>query len=196
MRLVTTASRYLSPDPVLARVLKGTLPIGQPYAYADDNPIANTDPTGSITLKGKCHWYQEGLRIARSYLGCDGTGVPAPQCGRKLTACAPQCGTKALCLILTDGTPPIDNVVADLRANGVRARGTSSGLGRPLEIDAALCDERSGSAFGVARNLIHEALHYCSDNVIGDAKGPCSAACITATCMQTCTETTEPSECK
>jgi hypothetical protein len=60
----------MAQDPeYVRRMAKGGVSVPA-YAYALNNPLHYTDPTGLFALKGKCTNWDEAMREAKKRAGC------------------------------------------------------------------------------------------------------------------------------
>ena len=164
---------YLSPDPLLVRPGYQSLMARAghqtpSYAYAGNNPIKYSDPSGLFKTHNKdqlCPNWDAALRIAQEKAGC--TSKP--------TTCACAAALKCdVCPMLQEGQGPdafFKNLGVSSRNRWIAGH-TTIAVEFPLrvesvEFDLILCNFE-GSAFveGLAATILHEASeHACSEDL-------------------------------
>lgn len=194
--------RYLQPEPMLRRTRfvsdsAGTGAALATYSYAGANPLVFADPSGLYTLMGSCKNYAEGLRIARSYAGCDGDASKASHpssqcetCDDKIQGCPETRGCN-VCLILTDGSPfpllPSEHVEDDEGNPGNGSTVFQPGTDNVSKTLITIERCETASPYQMAESLLHETLHACrqfTHQEIGDSRSDaCSSGCLAAQCM-------------
>jgi hypothetical protein len=171
------------------------------YAYAANNPIGATDPTGLFVLRGRCANWSAAVAEAKRLAGCNRGKMKSP------TECLYQVTTQAGCSIcgfLEDGMGP-DAYVKNLGSFGghtnVGAPGSmyntsTTGLGAvaaaffanahpepsSVAVSGDLCTG-AGNIKALATVLIEEASHYCAsktgkpfpDPQAGELAGKCNS---------------------
>lgn len=194
------AGRYLSPEPMLVRpdfVLSSASEgsATPSYAYANNNPLKNTDPTGLYSVVGSCANWSRALALAKTWAGCVGGRQLACNCQDTLASC----GGCNICAILEDGQGPLALISsAPGFVQNPETRAWSAGWNggeTALALTAMVPDGQGGvwvpwsmfrqsdcdsNTYQLARHILHEAAHACGQQlgvpVRHSAKDPCGGA--------------------
>lgn len=162
-----TSSSYLSPEPLLqnpawsiGKLQQGTQVPS--YAYADNNPVGGTDPSGLYVIGPRladCPNYYAALLRARTRAGCDSShsGNPQCQCQQRARACLNGCD---ICKTLEPGAGPALVPTSISSLWGTTPSGRTVFVPLDSCVDFSRIDE-------LADTLIHEAVHVCEGSAFG-----------------------------
>lgn len=144
------------------------------YAYAANNPIRNTDPTGLFKLQDPCARWDDAVALARTWAGCGGGNgkvcAPDSSCQTKLAECAGGGATCNICSILENGMGPmafVDDVdmFETPQGQGFAITSMSGFLKKKREVDYSAFRKRDcdSNTYSLATAILHEAAHACSE---------------------------------
>jgi hypothetical protein len=168
----TGSRRYLSPEPLLQapEVVSSKARIGssvQTYAYSENNPIRNSDPSGLYTIdaanSAKCPNYATAVEQAKDMAGCgSGRTNACSECQNDIQACTKRCD---ICATIEGGLgPPLVVDWPDPLGAGTHTTRRFFGLGS-LEVTRVSVSEdqcrNPAGATELAGTLLHEAIHVC-----------------------------------
>lgn len=172
---------YLSPEPYLERPrwVKSAAEQGisvSTYAYAANNPLRNTDPTGLFVLGpgSTCGNWPAAVALAKEWAGCKGLTASTP-----LNSCQKEVQARAGCdicqFLAISGGPTMHVRPLISRAHTNVGDFYPATIDHPepnsSAVDSALCSD-SGKVDTLAWVLIDEATHWCS-SVTGNKVQDC-----------------------
>ena len=147
----------------VASIAKGGVSVPA-YAYAYNNPLAFSDPTGLFALKGKCSNWNEAMAEAKKRAGCGtaagGGNDPTCACSQKLAECGS--GECDICKILDNADPAyiVNKLVCNAPALGCSHHSGDDYF--KVEFDNTLCSPPA-PASELATVMLHEAAHFCRE---------------------------------
>lgn len=183
-----STGRYLSPEPLLQDPtwVKEELKLGAQvaaYAYASNNPVVNSDPSGLFVRRGTCANWTRAVALAMKWAGCKGGGKANPnnECQYQLL----KNGACNICTFLEDGTGP-DAFIRRIPLGGGNGHTNVSGFYQQpawhpepnsVLFHDGLC---SSSPEDLASIMIREASHYCA--TVTNQRVPDGATSTPGTC--------------
>lgn len=162
---------HLAPDPLMQRpnYLLSAASQGEltpTYAYAANNPLRNTDPTGLFVLApgSACGNWPASVALAKEWAGCKGLTATTP-----LNSCQKEVQARAGCdicqFLAISGGPTMYVRPLISRAHTNVGSFYPATIDHPepdsSAVDSALCSG-SGNVDTLAWVLIDEATHWCS----------------------------------
>ncbi|MDP2272661.1 MAG: hypothetical protein Q8K32_18140 [Archangium sp.] len=195
-------SQYLSPEPllqnpnwVMGEALDGhSVPV---YAYAGNNPVRNTDPTGLFKLQDPCARWGDAVALAKTWAGCGGGNgkvcAADSSCQRKLAECAGGGSSCNICSILENGMGP-DAFIEDVEmfetdegpANAITLTGRTASGTVVVPWSKFRKSDCESNTYTLATRILHEAAHACGaqfQRFVGH-ESTCGAFDIAKACRQ------------
>lgn len=162
--------KYLSPEPMLqdppwvASELKGGRSV-VPYAYGNNNPSTNTDPSGLYTIQGNCGTTLPGLGRDKAAIEAKARAFAQQiQDGDPLTCKPERQGLRQCVLSLIDSIGVRCNAASQavcaadpLHPVASTPVGTCSANGGPID----WCRFGRANQDCIAKVLVHETAHAC-----------------------------------
>lgn len=164
--------RYLQPEP-LALLDPGMSPAG--YAYAQNNPISNSDPTGLFKRSFSdidCPNWKKAVDLAKKWAGCTPSGTNTTcTCQKAISGLSGGCD---ICPFLEEGAGP-EALLKNWGVFGTRAHTnacdpnayrylTDHTEANSIAFAKRFCTDPiiGSNVEDLAELMIHEATHFCS----------------------------------